>query len=158
LTHARTQATREIAREILVFELDDEEYGVDILQVVEIRGYEGVTPIPNAPAHVKGMVNLRGRVVPIVDLRIRFGRAEPRYDALTVVIILQVASRTVGMVVDGVSDVVGVHASELHPAPELGAVAGESFLTEIATHEGRMLMLVDIDKVLATRELDRIAP
>ena len=157
LSTLRAEAAPQVAREILVFTLDDEEYGVDILKVVEIRSFEDVTPIPGAPAHVKGMMSLRGRVVPIVDLRIRFGRARPRYDELTVVVILQVGTRTVGMVVDGVSDVMELHAGEIQPAPDMGSLLAESFLLEIATHDSRMVMLVDIDKLLETRELDRLA-
>jgi purine-binding chemotaxis protein CheW len=157
LTPLRTEAARQVAREILVFTLDEEEYGVDILKVVEIRNYEDVTPIPGAPAYVKGMMSLRGRVVPIVDLRLRFGRSQPRYDALTVVVILQTARRTAGMVVDGVSDVMELSAAQIQPAPDMGSLLAESFLLEVATHDHRMVMLVDIDKLLGTRELDRLA-
>ena len=157
LSTLRADVTREVVREVLVFTLDDEEYGVDILKVVEIRSFEGVTPIPGAPAYVKGMLNLRGRVVPIVDLRIRFGRAHPRYDELTVVVVLHVGRRTVGMVVDGVSDVMELHAGEIQPAPDMGSLLAESFLLEVATRDSRMVLLVDIDKLLATRELYRFA-
>ena len=147
-------ATREVVREVLVFVLDDEEYGIDILKVQEIRGYDGVTPGPGVPAHVKGIMNLRGVIVPVVDLRIRFGRAQPRYDTLTVVIILQVGERTVGAVVDGVSDVVQLHAEDVKPAPPLGSLLGESLLLEIATKGDRMLLLADIGKLLADSDLD----
>ena len=143
----------ESGREVLVFLLDSEEYGVDILRVQEIRSYEKVTPVPGAPPHLKGVVNLRGAVVPIIDLRVRFGRAEPRYDELTVVVILQVGGRTVGMVVDGVADVVRLQPDEVQPAPALGALIGCSFLLEVAMMDDRMILLVDLEKVLATREL-----
>jgi purine-binding chemotaxis protein CheW len=143
-----------VAREVLVFLLDEEEYGVDILTVQEIRCYEGVKPVPGVPAHVKGVMDLRGVIVPVVDLRVRFGRAEPRYDALTVVIILQLAGRTVGMVVDGVSDVVQLQDHEIKPAPELGSTFGASFLREVAVCDGRMLLLADIGTLLALDELD----
>ena len=144
-------------REVLVYLLDEEEYGIDILKVQEIRGYEGVTPVPGVPAHVKGVMNLRGTIVPIVDLRIRFGRAQPQYDALTVVIILQLAQRTVGVVVDSVSDVVQLHAEDLKPVPTLGSTLGHSFLAEIATKDGRMLLLADVAKLMSTSELDLAA-
>ena len=147
-------ATREVVREVLVFVLDDEEYGIDILKVQEIRGYDGVTPVPGVPAHVKGIMNLRGVIVPVVDLRIRFGRVQPRYDTLTVVIILQVGERTVGAVVDGVSDVVQLYAEEVKPAPPMGSLLGESFLLEVATKGDRMLLLADIGKLLADSDLD----
>ena len=150
---ARTQR-REVAREVLVFLLDEEEYGVDILTVQEIRGYEGVTPVPGVPVYVKGVMDLRGTIVPVVDLRVRFGRLEPRYDALTVVIILQLAGRTVGMVVDGVSDVVQLQDHEIKPAPELGSTLGVSFLREVAVIDGRMLLLADIGTLLALDALD----
>ena len=143
----------ESGREVLVFLLDSEEYGVDILRVQEIRSYEKVTPVPGAPPHLKGVVNLRGAVVPIIDLRVRFGRAEPRYDELTVVVVLQVGGRTVGMVVDGVADVVRLQPDEVQPAPALGALIGGSFLLEVAMMDDRMILLVDLEKVLATREL-----
>ena len=148
--------TTETGREVLVFLLDSEEYGVDILRVQEIRNYEKVTPIPGAPLHLKGIVNLRGAVVPIIDLRVRFGRAEPRYDDLTVVVILEVGGRTVGMVVDGVADVVRLMPGEVQPAPSLASLIGGSFLLEVAMQDDRMILLVDLEKVLATRELDSL--
>jgi purine-binding chemotaxis protein CheW len=146
----------ETGREVLVFLLDSEEYGVDILRVQEIRNYEKVTPIPGAPPHLKGVVNLRGAIVPIIDLRVRFGRAEPRYDDLTVVVILQVEGRTVGMVVDGVADVVRLLPAEIRPAPSLGSLIGGSFLLEVAVQDDRMILLVDLERMLATRELDAL--
>jgi purine-binding chemotaxis protein CheW len=145
---------RDVAREVLVFLLDEEEYGVDILTVQEIRGYENVTSVPGVPAHVKGVMDLRGVIVPVVDLRVRFGRADPGYDALTVVIILELPGRVVGMVVDGVSDVVQLQAHEIKPAPEVGSTLGGSFLREVAVKDGRMLLLADIAKLVATHELD----
>jgi purine-binding chemotaxis protein CheW len=145
---------RDVAREVLVFLLDEEEYGIDILTVQEIRGYENVTAVPGVPAHVKGVMDLRGVIVPIVDLRVRFGRAAPSYDALTVVIVLELAGRVVGMVVDGVSDVVQLQAHEIKPAPELGSMLGGSFLREVAVKDGRMLLLADIAKLVAADELD----
>src|SRR6478736_6219180 len=108
------------AREMLVFKLGSEEYGVDILKVQEIRGYEKVTPIPSAPAYLKGVVNLRGTIVPVIDLRVKFGMNEPRYDAFTVVVILRLAQRVIGVVVDGVSDVVALTEKEVKEAPQLG--------------------------------------
>src|SRR5882672_12882329 len=100
-----TGIAREATREVLVFVLGKEEYGVDILKVQEIRGYEKVTPLPAAPAYLKGVVNLRGVIVPVIDLRVKFGMANPAYDASTVMVILRIAARVIGIVVDGVSDV-----------------------------------------------------
>ena len=148
------QATREATREVLVFVLGKEEYGVDILKVQEIRGYEKVTPIPAAPAYLKGVVNLRGIIVPVIDLRIKFGLADPKYDSFTVVIILRLASRVIGMVVDGVSDVVALAPSEVKPAPQLGSLVDSSFLAGLATQGERMVLLLDIERFLSSAELN----
>ena len=150
-------AVREATREVLVFVLGNEEYGVDILKVQEIRGYEKVTPIPAAPEFLKGVVNLRGTIVPVIDLRVKFGLADPRYDAFTVVIILRFAGRVIGIVVDGVSDVVRLAASEVKPAPQLGSVVDGSFLAGLATPNGRMVLLLDIEKLLSSGELNLLA-
>ena len=153
---ART-AARETTREVLVFVLGKEEYGVDILKVQEIRGYEKVTPIPSAPVYLKGVVNLRGIIVPVIDLRIKFGLAEPRYDSFTVVIILRVSGRVIGMVVDGVSDVVALAPSDVKPAPQLGSLVDGSFLAGLATQGERMVMLLDIEKFLSSGEMNLLA-
>jgi len=150
-------AAREASREVLVFVLGNEEYGVDILKVQEIRGYEKVTPIPSAPVYLKGVVNLRGIIVPVIDLRIKFGLKEPRYDSFTVVIILRVAGRVIGMVVDGVSDVVALAPGDVKAAPQLGALVDSSFLAGVATHGERMVMLLDIEKFLSSGELNLLA-
>jgi len=147
-------ATREATREVLVFVLGKEEYGVDILKVQEIRGYEKVTPIPAAPAYLKGVVNLRGIIVPVIDLRIKFGLADPKYDSFTVVIILRLATRVIGMVVDGVSDVVALAPSEVKPAPQLGSLVDSSFLAGLATQGDRMVLLLDIERFLSSAELN----
>jgi purine-binding chemotaxis protein CheW len=149
----RATATRESTREVLVFVIGKEEYAVDILKVQEIRGYEKVTAIPAAPHYLKGVVNLRGVIVPVIDMRIKFGVAEPRYDSFTVVVILRLASRVVGIVVDGVSDVVPLAASDVKEAPRLGASVDASFLTGVATLGDRMVLLLDIEKFLSSGEL-----
>ena len=147
-------AAREATREILVFVLGTEEYGVDILKVQEIRGYDKVTPIPSAPDYLKGVVNLRGIIVPIVDMRVKFRLAEVRYDQFTVVVILRIAGRVIGLVVDGVSDVIGLTASEVKEAPHLGSVVDSSFIAGLATQDDRMVLLLDIEKLLSTGELN----
>lgn len=147
-------ATREATREVLVFVLGAEEYGVDILKVQEIRGYEKVTPIPSAPEYLKGVVNLRGTIVPVIDMRVKFGMANPRYDAFTVVIILRLSQRIIGIVVDAVSDVVGLAHDEVKPAPQLGTVVDASFIAGLATQADRMVLLLDIEKLLSTGELN----
>lgn len=151
----RTEA-REATREVLVFVLGNEEYGVDILKVQEIRGYEKVTPIPASPAYLKGVVNLRGTIVPVIDLRVKFGMPEPRYDSFTVVIVLRVAGRVIGIVVDAVSDVVRLTASEVKDAPRLGALVDSSFLAGLATQDERMILLLDIEKFLSSGEMNLI--
>ena len=147
-------ATRESTREVLVFVLGAEEYGVDILKVQEIRGYEKVTPIPSAPEYLKGVVNLRGTIVPVIDMRVKFGMSEPRYDAFTVVIILRLAHRVIGIVVDAVSDVVALAHDEVKSAPQLGTVVDASFIAGLATQNDRMVLLLDIEKLLSSGELN----
>ena len=145
---------REATSEVLVFVLGREEYGVDILKVQEIRGYEKVTPIPAAPAYLKGVVNLRGIIVPVIDLRVKFGMPDPRYDAFTVVVILRLARRVIGVVVDGVSDVMALRAQDVKPAPQLGSVVESSFIEGLGTGGDRMVLLLDIEKLLSTGELN----
>jgi purine-binding chemotaxis protein CheW len=152
---ART-ATREASREVLVFALGGEEYGVDILKVQEIRGYEKVTTIPAAPAYLKGVVNLRGIIVPVIDMRIKFGMADPKYDAFTVVIILRVSGRVIGIVVDGVSDVIHLAPSEVKAAPALGSIVDSGFLAGLATQDNRMILLLEIEKFLSSGELNLV--
>jgi purine-binding chemotaxis protein CheW len=141
---------------VLVFVLGKEEYGVDILKVQEIRSYEKVTAIPSAPDYLKGVVNLRGIIVPVLDMRVKFGMPDPRYDAFTVVIVLRIAGRTIGIVVDAVSDVVQLAAGEVKAAPALGAVVDGSFLAGLATQNERMILLLDIEKFLSSAELNLV--
>ena len=152
-----SKAARETQREVLVFVLGAEEYGVDILKVQEIRGYEKVKPIPAAPAYLKGIIHLRGLVVPVIDLRIKFSLAEVRYDSFTVVVILRIAGRTIGMVVDGVSDVVQLSAADIKPAPQLGTVVDGSYIAGLAMPGERMVLLIDIEKFLSSTELSLLA-
>ena len=142
------------SREMLVFKLGNEEYGVDILKVQEIRGYEKVTPIPRSPDFLKGVVNLRGSIVPVIDLRVKFGLPNVAYDSLTVVIVLRIAGRIIGVVVDGVSDVVQLAANEIKEAPRLGAVVDSSYLAGVATKDKRMILALDIEKLLSAGELN----
>ncbi|MDP3617299.1 MAG: chemotaxis protein CheW, partial [Rhodoferax sp.] len=116
------------ALEYLAFTLGQEEYGIDIQTVQELRGYDAVTRIANAPAHIKGVVNLRGIIVPIIDMRIKFTLGTPTYDQFTVVIILSMVNRVMGMVVDSVSDVITLKPEQIKPAPEMGAVLDTEYL------------------------------
>ena len=142
------------SREMLVFKLGNEEYGVDILKVQEIRGYEKVTPIPRSPDFLKGVVNLRGSIVPVIDLRVKFGLASVTYDSLTVVIVLRIAGRIIGAVVDGVSDVVQLTPNEIKEAPRLGSMVDSSYLAGVATKDKRMILALDIEKLLSAGELN----
>jgi purine-binding chemotaxis protein CheW len=143
--------------EFLAFNLGEEEYGIDIQQVQELRGYEAVTHIANAPSFIKGVVNLRGAIVPILDMRIRFGLGDPVYDQFTVVVILKVKGRVIGMVVDSVSDVAALTPEQIKPAPEFGTVMDMSYVTGLATVGDRMLILLDIERLLSGEELGLLA-
>ena len=150
-TYASIAST--VAQEYLTFTLGAEEYGVNILKVQEIRGYEKPTAIANAPAYIKGVVNLRGTIVPIVDMRIKFNLGEASYDQFTVVIILNVADRVVGMVVDGVSDVISLQAEQMRAAPEFSSTFDTRYITGLGTVDDRMLILVDIDKLMSSSDM-----
>ncbi len=147
------------SRQVLTFVLGNETYGVDILRVQEIRGWTAVTKIPHAPAHVLGVLNLRGSIVPIVDLRMRFALERAEYTAITVIIVMSVVTpagrRDFGVVVDGVSDVVDVNAAEVKPAPELGERGATEYLLGLVTIAERMVVLLDIDRLIG-RELTAI--
>ena len=142
--------------EFLSFTLGGEEYGIDILKVQEIRGYETVTRIANAPEFIKGVVNLRGIIVPIVDMRIRFNLGTPVYDEFTVVIILNIGHRVVGMVVDRVSDVTTLLPEQIKPAPEIGSALNTDHIVGLGTLDDRMLILVDIDKLMCSADMGLI--
>ena len=143
-------------REFLVFSLGEEEYAVDILKVQEIRGYENVTRIANAPDFIKGVTNLRGVIVPIVDLRIKFHLDKVEYGGQTVVIVVNVEDRVVGIVVDGVSDVMTLSPDQIKPAPEFGVTLSSDFLSGLGSLEDRMLVIVDIDKLLTSDEMELV--
>ena len=141
------------ANEFLTFTLGAEEYGVDILKVQEIRGYDTVTKIPDAPDYIKGVINLRGTIVPVLDLRLKFRLEKAEYNGFTVMIILNVARRVVGIVVDSVSDVIQLSAEQMRPAPELGGSVEAKFINGIGALDHRMLILMDIEKLLRAPEL-----
>jgi len=141
------------AGEFLSFKLGAEEYGIDILKVQEIRSYEQPTRIANAPEFVKGVVNLRGVIVPLVDLRLRFGLENVEYNDFTVVIVLNVARRVVGVVVDSVSDVLQLTAEHIRPAPQFSSAVGGDFITGIGSIQGRMLILTDIESLIRSADL-----
>jgi purine-binding chemotaxis protein CheW len=141
------------SNEVLAFRLGSEEYGIDILKVQEIRGYDTVTKIANAPDFLKGVVNLRGLIVPIVDMRIKFNFGTPTYDQFTVVIILNIGHRVIGMVVDSVSDVITLAPEQVKPAPEMSATLNTDYLRGLGIIDERMVILVDIDQLMSSGEM-----
>lgn len=140
-------------REFLAFTLGTEEYGIDILKVQEIRGYEAVTRIANAPEFIKGVINLRGIIIPVVDMRIKFNLGEPVYDQFTVVIILNINGRIVGIVVDSVSDVTTLAPEQVKPSPDMGNAFSSEYMIGLGTIDERMLILVDIDKLMSSPDM-----
>ncbi|WP_321932118.1 chemotaxis protein CheW [Paraburkholderia guartelaensis] len=158
---SRGQDTLRDAQEFVTFRLGAEEYGIDILRVQEIRSYEAPTRIANAPAFVKGVINLRGVIVPIVDLRLKFALASAEYNDATVVIVLNVVARTVGVVVDAVSDVLELAATDRRPAPEFGMAADTGFITDLGSVPGedgdRMLILLDIERLITAADVGLLA-
>ncbi|MEF9997088.1 MAG: chemotaxis protein CheW [Burkholderiaceae bacterium] len=141
------------AQEYLTFRLGAEEYGIDILKVQEIRGYDAVTRIANAPDFIKGVINLRGVIVPIVDLRLKFKLGAADYNEFTVVIILNVAKRVVGVVVDSVSDVLELAPEQIRPAPEFNSLLDAGYITGLGSVGERMMILVDIERLMAAEDM-----
>lgn len=145
------------ADQYLTFIMADEEYGVDILSVQEIRGWEDATPIPNSPDFVKGVINLRGTIVPIIDLRLRFGLSQVDYGPMTVVIVLKVTTdsgtKVIGIVVDAVSDVYSLTSDEMRQPPDLGDQVNTTFIKGLASVEGKMVILLNIDVLLNLKEI-----
>ena len=156
-SNAAASATTSL-REFLAFKLGSEEYGIDILRVQEIRSYEQPTRIANAPAFIKGVVNLRGVIVPIVDMRLKFNLDSASYDSFTVVIVLNIASRVVGMVVDAVSDVITLTPEQMRDVPEFHSSIDAEHLLAIGSVDERMLILVDIDKLMTSPDMGLVEP
>jgi purine-binding chemotaxis protein CheW len=145
--------TKLAAGEYLTFLLGSEEYGIDILKVQEIRRYEAVTKIANTPNFIKGVVNLRGNIVPIIDLRIRFNLNSIEYNDFTVVIILNLNKRTIGIVVDGVSDVLALNTTQVNAVPDLVSSIDTQYLLGLGTVDERMLILMDIERLMSSQEM-----
>jgi purine-binding chemotaxis protein CheW len=141
------------SQEYLTFTLGPEEYAIDILKVQEIRGYENPTTIANSPSFIKGVINLRGTIVPIVDMRIKFNVGKVEYTSFTVVIILNIAGRVVGIVVDSVSDVTMLRQDQIRPAPEFAATVDTKYINGLGTLGERMLIVVDIEKLMISSEM-----
>jgi purine-binding chemotaxis protein CheW len=154
-SQSRDQRELEVVKnEFLTFRLGSESYGIEILKVQEIRGYEAPTTIANAPAFIKGVINLRGVIVPILDLRVKFRLPDTKYDEFTVVIILNVASRVVGVVVDSVSDVLSLGVDEVRATPEFASTTFDTrYITGLANVEEGMLIMLDIEKLLTGSDM-----
>lgn len=147
------QTSTSAAREYLTFRLDQEEYGIDILKVQEIRGYEPPTRIAHAPEFIKGVVNLRGTIVPIVDMRLKFNCSKAEYNSFTVVIILNLHRRVVGIVVDSVSDVMELAADNVRSAPDIESAIDSSCIVGLGSVAERMLILLDIEKLMSSVDM-----
>ncbi len=151
-----SSTTSQGVNEFLTFRLGKEEYGIEILKVQEIRGYDSITRIANAPEFIKGVVNLRGIIVPIIDMRIKFRLGNADYDQFTVVIILNLDGRVMGIVVDGVSDVISLGADQMRPTPGFGSVIDTEYIMGLGTVDERMLILIDIEKLMSSSDMGLI--
>ncbi|TMV93689.1 chemotaxis protein CheW [Thioclava sp. BHET1] len=140
--------------ELLSFRLGEEEYSVDIMSVREIRGWTRATPLPHAPAYVRGVINLRGTVLPVVDLSVRLGMAPVKGDARNVIIVVQLGGQSAGLLVDAVSDILNLPRSELQPPPDLAADATQSYISELTIVEGRMIRVLDLASVLPENAIE----
>lgn len=143
--------------QFLTFNLGDELYGVDILRVQEIKGYTTVTKIPNTPPHIKGVLNLRGTIVPIIELRTKFGMPTIDYTAFTVIIVVVVRDKVMGLVVDSVSDVLNIDKKDIQPAPQFGAKVDVSFLDGVGKSGDKLVAILDMDRLLSEGEVQGAA-
>ncbi len=143
--------------QFLTFALGDEEYGVEILKVQEIRGYSAVTPIPNTPPYIKGVMNLRGTIIPVVDLRAKLAMREAEYNQFTVIIVVNVGTKVMGLVVDGVSDVLNIPRTDIQATPDFGSEVDARFISGMAKAGEKLVALLDIDKVLVGDEIAALA-
>ena len=141
------------ASQFLTFSLGAEEYGIEILKVQEIKGYSAITHIPNAPPHVKGVMNLRGTVVPVVDLRAKFSMEAVEYTKFTVIIVVTVNEKVAGLVVDAVSDVLNISSAEIRPAPDFGERVDTRFISGMAGVGEKLVVLLDMDRLLTEEEV-----
>lgn len=137
----------------LTFTLGQEEYGVEILKVQEIKGALAITPIPNTPEHIKGVMNLRGTIIPVVDLRRKFGLQAGEANAFTVIIVVKVGPKVMGLIVDGVSDVLNIPITDIQATPDFGSQVDARFISGMAKAGERLVVLLDIDRVLGSEDL-----
>jgi purine-binding chemotaxis protein CheW len=149
----KSEVAASAGTEFLAFTLGDENYGIGILKVQEIRGYEAVTKIANTPDFIKGVINLRGVIVPVVDMRIKFHLGSVEYNQFTVVIVLNVGGRIIGMVVDSVSDVIELTPEQIHPTPELGTGIDTQYIIGLGSVDERLIILLDIEKLMSAKDM-----
>jgi purine-binding chemotaxis protein CheW len=140
-------------RQFLTFMLNGQEYALEISKIKEIRGYSSITPVPIVPAHVRGVMNLRGTVLPVIDLRMKFGLPEVEYDRFTVIAIVAVGEKTVGLLVDAVSDVLMISTDSLRPAPEFGATVDTRFINGMFEAHERLVVALNLEQLLTETEL-----
>jgi purine-binding chemotaxis protein CheW len=155
---SQAQSAKEEFKQYLTFWLNDQEYGLDLLCVREIRGFTAITPIPNMPLHIKGVMNLRGTVLPVVDLRLKFAMPEKAYTKFTVIIIAKSSEKNVGLVVDSVSDVLTLPAQQITPPPDFGAAVDRNFILGLLKSSDRLSILLDLDKLLSESEITVDSP
>jgi purine-binding chemotaxis protein CheW len=141
------------ANQFLTFSLGQEEYGIELLKVQEIKGYSAITPIPNTPGHIKGVMNLRGAVIPIVDLRMRFGMDAIEYTQFNVIIVINAGAKVIGLLVDAVSDVLNVGPDDVRPSPDFGSHADTHFISGMASSGDKVAVLLDIEALLSEADL-----
>jgi purine-binding chemotaxis protein CheW len=153
VSKSQAQAVKEEIKQYLTFWLNDQEYGLDLLRVREIRGYTAITAIPNMPSHIKGVMNLRGTVLPVIDLRLKFGMPEKAYSKFTVIIIAKSGEKNVGLVVDSVSDVLSLPAQQINPPPDFGIAVDRNFILGLLKAADRLSILLDLDKLLSESEV-----
>jgi purine-binding chemotaxis protein CheW len=153
LTAARNSAPSAALREFLTFRLGHEDYAIDILTVQEIRMFESVTKLPSTPDYIKGVINLRGVIAPVIDLRVKFGFEKAEYGPFTVLVVLRVSERLAAVVVDAVADVVALTDEQIKPPPELGTGVNIEYVMGLGTRAEQMLILLDIEKLITSREL-----
>jgi purine-binding chemotaxis protein CheW len=143
----------DLSQQFLTFLVGREEYGIDILRVQEIKVFSAVTAVPNTPPYIRGVMNLRGTVIPVLDLRIKFGMAEPKYDKFTVIVVVTLRTKVVGLVVDAVSDVLDISSASIDHPPDLVKDAETAFIRGMATLAERLIMLVDVDQIISLESL-----
>ena len=153
VTSSHTASSKEEIKQYLTFWLNGQEYGLELLRVREIRGYTGITSIPNMPAHIKGVMNLRGTVLPVIDLRLKFAMPEKPYTKFTVIVIAKSGEKNVGLVVDAVSDVLSIPSHQINPPPDFGFAVDHNFIVGLLKASERLSILLDLDKLLSESEV-----